>query len=505
VVRHRGFIHAGLSLMIAACFNPTGQTDSDSTSVGPTATSEPMTSTATSSAETTTSTTSATSATSEATTSGTSESTTAGTTGAPASCSEAPIPDDYCAAMDPQAAICDVEAGQCVQCVATEDCGGEGVCDVDARVCVECVEDADCALEAAPACDPGTKSCGCTEHDQCPDTACAIDLGLCFPKEQTAVVYSKASEDPSCSDFMACSVFEPCCSIAAALAKGAAMGKSHVVIRVAPGEGGLADPGLALNDQAIGKSVAILGEDAPLVERSSGAPVIYVNVAATKAYIAGLRLRAGDGAPGAGVSCIGAAAWLDDVIVEALPSGTAFFASVCAMRLRRSAGRGVKRGIWASQGGSVTAVNTTVASVSEFAVRAEGGGSVALVFSTITERTGAPGRLLSCVGAGSTISARNSALLAGPEVGSNACVAASASDSVVTDPLLAARSVVVVQDIEVPSLFVNWMGDDLHVKPGAAPLSEVAVRMAGDPTTDLDREPRPLAIGALDWAGADRP
>lgn len=493
----------------AACFNPTGQTDEATSTSTSTATSIASTSddwASTSEGSTTASTMSSSGETTSAATTSTSSSTTdASTTGEP-TCAEAAQPDLFCAELDPTRPLCDLVAQACVACLSAADCGGEeDVCDGQTGQCVECAGDVDCTTPEAPACDPGSKTCGCTEHDQCPETACALELGQCFPEAFTAVVYSRAWDDPSCDDpLLACDEQEPCCSIKDALVKGAAKGKSYVVIRVSPGMNGLKDPGLTLGNEAIGKRVAILGEGRPVLSAPGGAPVVYVNIATTRAYLAGLVLEGASA--GAGVSCVGGElVWVDDVEVRSLPGGVGLFTSACALTARRSAVHGALGGLRVALGGALRGENLMVSSVSSYAVQAEGGGAADLVFSTITERSGQPGRLLKCSGAGSMISARSSALFAAPEAGSIACVGATAVDSAVTDEALESDSVVVIPYPQVPGLFVDWAGDDLHVQESAAALMDVALRAAGDPTTDFDRAPRPVMIGARDWAGADRP
>jgi hypothetical protein len=55
------------------------------------------------------------------------------------------------------------------------------VCVADGA-CVECTEDdATACVENTPVCDVSTSSCiHCTAHDQCPDSACDIETGACF-------------------------------------------------------------------------------------------------------------------------------------------------------------------------------------------------------------------------------------------------------------------------------------------------------------------------------------
>ncbi|HRI07641.1 MAG TPA: hypothetical protein PKW35_07475, partial [Nannocystaceae bacterium] len=107
--------------------------------------------------------------------------------------------------------------------------------------------------------------------------------------------------------------------------------------------------------------------------------------------------------------------------------------------------------------------------------------------------------------AGTQVLVRASALLANPGSGSSGCAGARVSRSVVTYCAFQGATFGVIARGGVAPLFVAWLGGDLHLLPSATGLDGVAAREAGDPVTDLDREVRPLTIGASDWAGADRP
>lgn len=503
--------HASLLLLLcAACFNPTGQLDTtDATSTGP-GTSTTGGSTA---AEPTTGSTgdSTGGATTDAvtTTTGVSATTDASTgtsTGGAGSCAENSVPDAFCAGIDTALPFCDLDTSTCVECVAKPDCRSPNTCDVEAKKCVECVENLDCVDPVEPACNPESQTCGCTEHDDCVGTACDLEVHTCFPKALTAVVHARASNDPSCNDpNLACDADAPCCSMTDALAKGLTMNKPYVVIRVTPSiQDGLFDSGLAFNAPTIGKRIAVLGAGMPEIRPSmGGAPMIFIN-AATRAYIAGLKLSSATA--GAGVSCyMGTGAWVDDVVTEGLTAGVAFFSAGCPLTIRRGLVKGGNGGVWSSSGATTKLSDTVVVAPTNYALKADKGGTLDVVFSTIVDRSGMAGRLLQCADLGSTITARNSALFAVPEVVSNGCVDVSVTYSVVTAKSLSGPTVPQIADVDVGPLFIDFNGGDLHIKPGAKVLNEAARRQLDDSLTDFDRQPRPLGEGTLDWAGADRP
>lgn len=488
-------------LLCAACFNPTGQLDTDATA---TATNPTAGSTTTTGAT-------ATGATGDATTgaptTGTTgvTATTGGTTGGATGCADAPDPDAACAAHDAGTPYCDREANLCVECIQPSDCGSlANICDPDTHTCVECVADLDCDMETEPACNPETKACGCTEHSDCPDTACELDVGTCFPAELTAVLHARASVDPMCAD-KPCDAGEPCCSVDAAFMKATLTGKEYIVIRVEPPLApGPTDPGLTIDPTANGKRIAILGAGMPVLESDAGnLPLVFLSAAA-KVYLAGLRLRAKT--TDTAFACLGGTgAWVDDVLVDDLPNGVAFFAGKCPLTIRRAVVRNVGGGVHIGADGVGRIADTIIAAPSDFALRAELGGTLDAVFSTVFERTGADGRLLQCADPAAKITARNSILVSDPELGSSACAGAEVSTSVVTADALVGPTVAAVDPAELDKLFLDLAGGDLHIKPGAAVFNNVAAREVGDPLTDVDRQPRPLGAGALDWAGADRP
>lgn len=492
--------YAAALLLCAACFHPTGQvdtTDAASTSPGTSTTSD-ATTTATSGTTGDATTVAPTSTTGVTATTG-------GTTGGATGCADAPDPDADCAAHQPGTPHCDLEASVCVECVQQSDCGSlASICDPDTHACVECVQDLDCDMNVEPACNPETQACGCTEHSDCPDTACELDVGTCFPKELTEVLYSRASVDPTCPEKF-CDAGDPCCSVSDAFTKAVLTGKQYIVIRVEPPLApGPKDPGLTIDPTANGKRIAILGAGMPAFETEAGnLPLVFISAAA-KVYVAGVALRAK--VTDTGFACLGGAgAWVDDVLVDDLPNGVAFFAGKCPLTIRRAVVRNVSGGVHIGADGVGRIADTIIAAPSDFALRAELGGTLDVVFSTVFERTGAAGRLLQCADPAAKLVARNAILVADPELGSNGCNTAAVTASVVTADALVGPTVAAVDPAELDKLFLDLAGGDLHIKPGAAVFNDVAVRQVGDPLTDVDRQPRPLGGGALDWAGADRP
>lgn len=428
------------------------------------------------------------------------------TTADPSVCSDSPNPDAFCLAIDPVLPHCDLASDTCVACVDDLDCPVLQVCDPDTHTCSECVVDADCTAPGKPACDPDTRTCGCNEHAECPATACDLEAHTCFPAGLTAVVWSSSDMGSHCRNVdTACTEMDPCCSVADALARGISSELDHVVIRVLPGLPGVHDT-VVFDPVTVGKRIAVLGwPEATLESQYGTGPLMYVNAPA-RVYIARLTLKAlGTSQAGAGVSCFGGAGvWVDDVTVEPLTAGVGFFSAACPLQVRRSTVRQTNGGVRLTTGAIGRIVDTIIAHPGEFGVRAENAATVELIFSTVVETTGIDRRQLQCSGIGSSITARNSLLFSSPELGSNDCPVSVASNSLVTADSLGPDATIISSD-EAADLFIAFETGNLHVKPGSLLLSETAIREAGDPSTDIDGDPRPLTIGALDWAGADVP
>lgn len=54
--------------------------------------------------------------------------------------------------------------------------------------------------------------------------------------------------------------------------------------------------------------------------------------------------------------------------------------------------------------------------------------------------------------------------------------------------------------------FIDATGGDFHLSAtGTTVFADIAQWQSGDPTTDIDGDPRPMMDGAMDYAGADVP
>lgn len=469
-------------LPYTACFNPTGQVDTtDATSSGPgTSTSlDPTTGPAGTTGGTT-----AGSSTGSSTVHGT-DATGDPTTGGSVTCVDQPGPESFCSGLDLDKPFCDPQT----------------------KTCVECLENMHCLDPLRPSCNPETHVCGCTEHSDCPETACELDMGTCFPKEMTTVVHSKASQEALCLEMFGptCNQDDPCCSIAAALTKAQMEGTTYIVVRVAPST--VKDTGVNFGLSTLGKRIAILGDGTPEVEKTTqDKEPVFFSSAKNKVYLADLHLSSATA--GAGVSCVGAdGMWADDIVVDGVVDGVGFFTAFCPLRVRRGLVLGSKAGVHVGQMGVARVTDTILAAPTDFVFKAEKGGSLDVAYTTALDRSGFESRLIQCfdTGMGTAFTARNSALFADPELGSTICDVAVVQSSVVTAMELLGSTVEQIPSSDVGSLFVDYVGNDLHVVNGAKVLNGYAVRQVGDSLTDIDRQPRPLGEGAVDWAGADRP
>lgn len=180
-------------------------------------------------------------------------------------CGEFQEPDASCAGAFPDRPLCDVEAGTCVQCSATDtsSCGG------DTPVCVE----GECV--------------GCSYHDQCPDTACDAATGACFVDTCVHEVDADGGETFT--------------SVTSALADGC-------VVVVHERDGGLPYTESTLIS---GLKIAIVAADGeqPTLQGVDGDPTFLIDQGST-VYLAGLIVRGNTAAEG--ISLDEATTYVDD-------------------------------------------------------------------------------------------------------------------------------------------------------------------------------------------------
>jgi hypothetical protein len=122
-------------------------------------------------------------------------------------------------------------AGECFACGGIE-CGevspAEPLCDQATGLCAACLCD-----DAAPVCDPESHTCSvCTAHGDCPDSACDLWTGACFPGAATLWVDGAGR----CDDAGPGDKETPLCELDVAFERVSAAAPGHQAVRVRPGQ-----------------------------------------------------------------------------------------------------------------------------------------------------------------------------------------------------------------------------------------------------------------------------
>ncbi|HET6582117.1 MAG TPA: hypothetical protein VFG69_01695, partial [Nannocystaceae bacterium] len=208
---------------------------------------------------------------------------------------------------------CPADAPYCIaaQCTSCTDAGGDEFCAGLDPAQPQCHPTwgscAACVVDGSPACEPDASFCddayacgGCTEHSQCPDSACDLEMGRCMDDAPQLWV----DNDPCEADPMGTKE-SPYCTLADALAV-VGPGDTTAVIHIAPGVPYA--EGLAWSDCASNRRLAILGTGS-LDTVLQASPNVVDLRCANALYVSKVRLNTGSMA---GVYCQDAAIWIDD-------------------------------------------------------------------------------------------------------------------------------------------------------------------------------------------------
>jgi len=356
---------------------------------------------------------------------------------------------------DPATPLCS-ESGECVSCDEMPD-PNDACATLDplaplcvGGACVQCTaaEPAACGRQV---CDDATHTCvPCTEHAQCGEAACDLFTGECL---LDAMVHVGSGLD-----------FTTICEAITSFpedARGTIVVHDTSYLESCTIDSGrrlalLADPGDQPTWDAAGTQLTV----------EPGAAV----------FIEGLRI-AGNSS-GVGLRMIGGQAWLDRV--QLVENGTGAELQDGAEAVFRNSTVGVLTG------GGYTAIYVQDASVE-------------LLYSTIIGDA-LSGHSLLCESV-VTVSVRNS--IVGNYNGNPIeCDQAEVSYSVTTNAFPGAGNQ------NVGSMNTGWFVDsasgDFHLDPSYADIfTNVAQWQTGDPTLDLDGDPRPTVDGTPDFVGAD--
>jgi hypothetical protein len=414
--------------------------------------------------------------------------------------------DPDCEARDAATPYC--QEGVCVGCV---DAGGDdfcavGVapetpaCDAESGACVAC----DAALRSV--CTGATPVCGsagaceaCTEHGQCPDTACHINptdplAGSCFAPDEVRWVNNTAICPGMGTEA------QPSCSLVASLG-GIPDGANRVIKVVASGVP------ITQRPETTGPyTVAILGVNGVPVLNGNPASAggALVNGGGALTYIQNLRLV--DNPLSHGLTCASGQVWIDDTEIAGNAGWGIFDTAPCNLTVRRGTLHHNETGGIRLFGGTLDLVNATIA------VNGDGSSgpgidlqfaSINALYSTIVGNDGATSDSITCNMAEGVL--RNSIV----QGVSNFSISLDCFGFMFTRNALDNSNFAQGTNVLVPVYnsiqFVDPANGDFRLEaPPLSPFGDVAQWEEGDPVLDADGTPRPTD-GSLGYAGIDEP
>jgi hypothetical protein len=369
----------------------------------------------------------------------------------------------------PDARFCDVSSGTCVNCAGTsepdESCAGfDGAAPVClAGECVACAEGkTDACTGITPVCDTGANVCvGCSNHDQCSDTACNFAAGNCL---DPANIIHVAGSDEECDDDDddAGSEATPFCTISAALINSPV--EPLIILHELNGDAPYVEHNVVMI------TAALFGADGelPRLEGLDGNPALTV-AAQGKLIIRNVQLS---GSPDFGLVINGGDAWIDRSRIVNNDDG----------------------GISLDNGGSLVLTNSFVGGIQSKPMLNLVEGQFQVLYSTLGGGYSDSRALVCAEGTGSGSSVRNSIIVSYSEESEYDCDAAQIDASFTeTETAFDDNS----------NWFIDYDDGDFHLDANNYPpaIATTAIWAPGDPTTDIDGDLRPTGP---DFAGADR-
>lgn len=357
-------------------------------------------------------------------------------------------------------------AGECLGCNALAD--PAAACEsleADTPLCaggpcVQCDEDnADACVEDTPVCGEDNVCSACTAHDQCMG-ACALDTGHCID-----TILFVDGDDQGGNGFA---------KIGLALASVPEGERAAIVVT--------ATEACYLENLEVDgeRSIALLGRDGSPACLSSveDQPVIAVG-AGSALYVQDFRI---EGAWGVGIAARGAPVFVDRAAIVSNQGGA----------------------LTVSQGSKLRAYNSILGGDRNNVPAVEIDASDAdIVYSTIAGGFGSA-MALRCSGDG-LHRVRNSIVVAESAGGEVDCPDAVIENSALESAFGMGNRA--VGPVDTANWFVDFAGGDLHLNAEIPEtlFGAVAIWEPGDPSTDIDGDPRPTTAEAPDWCGADIP
>ncbi len=396
-----------------------------------------------------------------------------------AACDAAPDPGAACAGKDAGAPVCD--DGACVECSADDKAlcqGNKPVCGAD-------------------------NTCGaCTEHPECPETACNLETGACFAPEHAIYV-----DRTSPCDVGDGSMAAPFCKISQAFDKMLADDVSlGWTIKIKSGN--YVEEPLVVPD---GSLVVMTSWDGiqPKIRATPGSGPTLTVSNATKLYIDRLAFNVND--EFSGVVCASADVWIDGSRM-ASNAGQGYESTECDTRIRNSVIFQNKSGGLASYGAGQTWITNTYVTSNGTQVlddygglRSAQGNEMHVRYSTVVNNLTASGpRSLHCTPDAAPTVVRNSVLIAFGGMNSVDCAGGTFTNSALDEGAIDGDTNLVATVMDIMNFFNPQNSGVYTALPGTG-LDGLALWTAGDPVIDFDGTARVNAEGMPDFAGADKP
>lgn len=363
-------------------------------------------------------------------------------------CSAAPSPDAFCAARSSSTPFCDPGSGACVACLPSS-CGG-----------------------ASPVCDPSVGCRACSEHSECPESACHLSgssIGRCFSPGEVVQVTSV--------DALRTQV-------------GILVPQAPRVLRLAPVTFAFDD---LLEVGSAGTELVLLGQPGTVLTGgpTNGVPPMLSLAFDATLYVAGLTIA--DGPINAISTSSGSILWLDDV--EIRDYGNIGLSGAGEGHVRRCRIRAASAAVrW--QAGSLFMENTSLGPGAAIGLQTAGSPILDVRYVTIAGNVGS----LACdASPGPSGFIRNSILTgtADPAIAGSACSLLTFAGNAVDQSGFGA----LIEHFD-PTWFSGAANGDFHLTAsGASAIGQTASFGAGDPPLDIDGTARP-SPGA---PGVDQP
>lgn len=371
------------------------------------------------------------------------------------------------------------------------------VCDAMSGLCAECTKDDTSACpDNLPGCSYDGQCAKCTEHRECPETACDIEEGLCFPTD--SVIYVK-------NDLAACTggngtMAKPYCNFQVALPM--IMPGKKTTIKVIPGGMSTMFP-LALVEA--GYILAVLSSDKqiPTLDGKGNADSMIEVSTNSRVYVSKLRFQF-SGSPSV-LQCTGGILYLDDVKIEGdgINPARALDLQNCKTVIQRSRIFKNTAGIQVT-GGSLSLENTHIArngtaNAAFGAFNLLSGATVQMNYSSVAlQQQTKSTSVFKCAAGIGQILIRNSAVL-----GLNPMQSAECAASIKQEMGVILQVNTVDEQTALADMWFDGLVDGALPADPVGPLKDMAMWELGDPRFDHDGVARPL--DAPSFAGADEP